>query len=196
MIEKVYLTKSTSPIKVGHRINLALISQDDTCSLYKLVKHHKSYMREWLPWVDYISSKNDFRQLIYYYQNKFHSMGIATMSIHINNTPAGIIGFNYIDWTNLIGGIGYWLGESYQGKGHMSQACKAILNHGFEELNLHKINILCAEKNYRSQNIPKKLNFKVEGLIRQAEWVNDHYNNLLSYSMLKKDWKTSQESFL
>ena len=49
--------------------------------------------------------------------------------------------------------------------------------------------ILCATGNTRSRAIPERLGFTQEGIIRQAERFNDHYNDLVVYGMLASEWK-------
>lgn len=165
------------------------VSLEDSKHLFRLVEQDRTLLRKWLPWVDYINDLNEFKQLIIYYHKKYDTLGVPTMCILIDGTPSGIIGFNYIDWKNKNAAIGYWLGHEFRGKGYMKLACKNLINKGFQELGLHKMNILCASKNYKSQRIPKRLNFKKEGIIREGEWVNDHYNDLYSYSILKHQWE-------
>ena len=54
---------------------------------------------------------------------------------------------------------------------------------------LNRIELKTAVKNLKSQAIPNKLNFKKEGILRQAEFVNNEFVDLYIYSMLKEDWQ-------
>ncbi len=55
-------------------------------------------------------------------------------------------------------------------------------------MGLHRIEIKVATNNLRSQAIPEKLNFRKEGLLRQAELVNNKFLDLYIYSMLSFEW--------
>jgi hypothetical protein len=79
----------------------------------------------------------------------------------------GDIGYHPIDWADRKAEIGYWLGESFQGKGLMTEACKTLITYAFAELGLNKVEIHCAAENIRSCAIPKRLGFTQEG-------INDH----------------------
>lgn len=57
-------------------------------------------------------------------------------------------------------------------------------------MDLNRIEIKAAVKNFKSQAIPEKLNFKKEGILRQAEFVNNEFIDLFIYSILKNEWKT------
>jgi ribosomal-protein-serine acetyltransferase len=84
--------------------------------------------------------------------------------------------------------IGYWLAAPWQGKGIMTTACAALIDHAFKELKLHRVEIRCATGNARSRAIPERLGFVKEGVIRQGEWVNDRFLDLAVYGMLATDW--------
>ncbi|WP_377954695.1 GNAT family N-acetyltransferase [Arthrobacter sp. NPDC057013] len=101
----------------------------------------------------------------------------------------GTIGFNDINKTNKIGTIGYWLGENFQGKGIMSKAFKSVIDYGFKDLGLNKIEVSVAVGNKKSRALPKQFGFILEGEIRQAEWLYDHYVDHVIYGLLSNEWK-------
>ena len=70
---------------------------------------------------------------------------------------AGVIGYDSIDWENRTTEVGYWLGEEHQGKGLVSAACRALVDHAFFELGLNRVVISCATENKRSCAIPERL---------------------------------------
>jgi ribosomal-protein-serine acetyltransferase len=43
--------------------------------------------------------------------------------------------------------------------------------------------------NTKSCAIPERLGFMREGLIREGEWVNDRWLDLLTWGMLEHDWR-------
>lgn len=59
--------------------------------------------------------------------------------------------------------LGYWLDEPYWGKGYMSEAVQAVLNYGFNELQLSLITANCYPHNKRSQQVLKRNGFIYEG---------------------------------
>lgn len=65
--------------------------------------------------------------------------------------------------------LGYWLDEPYWGKGYMSEAVQAVLNYGFNELQLSLITANCYPHNKRSQQVLKRNGFIYEGILHQAE---------------------------
>lgn len=69
--------------------------------------------------------------------------------------------------------VGYWLDEAYWGKGYMSEAVKAVLKFGFEELKLSMITANCYPHNVRSQQVLTRNGFVYEGTLHQAELTHD-----------------------
>lgn len=87
----------------------------------------------------------------------------------------GSIGYLYLDHENKKTEIGYWLGKEYEGKGFITKAAKILINYAFEELGLNKIEIGAASDNIKSRAIPEKLGFKLEGELRDYEYINGRY---------------------
>ena len=109
---------------------------------------------------------------------------------------AGIVGFHRIDWLNRATAIGYWIGEQYQGKGLVTKSCSKVLDYSFGRMGLNRIEIRCASDNIRSRAIPERLGFKEEGLIREAEWLYDHYLDHVIYGMLESQWLSNEKLVL
>jgi hypothetical protein len=68
-----------------------------------------------------------------------------------------------------VGTIGYWLAKSYTGRGFMTAAVKALINQGFQQLELNRIQARVATGNHVSQAVCNRLGLKSEGILRQAE---------------------------
>ncbi|HYE10260.1 MAG TPA: GNAT family protein [Patescibacteria group bacterium] len=105
---------------------------------------------------------------------------------------AGLIGFNNVDWERKCTSFGYWLGESFQGKGIMTKALETFINYAFSTMHLNKIEIPIAEENNRSRALLESFGFQVEGIIRDAEWLYDRYVNHVMYGLLKHEWSARQ----
>ena len=82
----------------------------------------------------------------------------------------------------------YWLAESQQGKGIMTETLKKVIKYIFEKLQLHRIEITCAIGNDRSAALPKKLGFTFEGIARSSGWLYDHFVDMEVYSLVATEW--------
>jgi ribosomal-protein-alanine N-acetyltransferase len=89
--------------------------------------------------------------------------------------------------------LGYGLHDDYKGKGFMSEALEAILQYGFEEMGLNRAEALISPKNTPSINLVTKFGFIKEGIIRNHYFIDNVYEDSISYSLLKSEYKATQE---
>src|SRR5262249_58667401 len=108
--------------------------------------------------------------------------------IWIDGQLSGSIGCHAIEWANRNCSIGYWLDAALQGRGLITRCCAAFLDYLFVDVRLHRVTIQCGTGNHKSCSIPRRLGFEQEGVLRQAEWVNDRWVDLGVWGMLAADW--------
>ncbi|MFD2829652.1 GNAT family N-acetyltransferase [Corticicoccus populi] len=177
--------------KIDDEVSLRLFNKNDAEEFYHLTMTSKPYLKEWLGWLDYVNTVEDTEKNIQSRWDELKANGGYPLSFAIiyNGRIAGTIGFNQIVWANKTGTVGYWLGEDYQGKGIMSRAFQALINYGFDDLKLNRIEVRAASGNDKSTALPVKFGFKEEGVIRQAEWLYNHYVDHVIYGLLSEDMK-------
>lgn len=171
-------------------VSLRLFTKDDAQEFFQLTIDSKAYLKEWLGWLDYTNTVDDTAKHIQARCEEIAANGGYPQSFAIiyKGRIAGTIGFNTMNNASKIGVIGYWLGESFQQKGIMSKALKAVIHYGFHDLKLNRIELHVATENYKSRALPEKFGFKEEGHIRQAEWLYDHYVDHVVYGLLAEEW--------
>ena len=105
--------------------------------------------------------------------------------------PIGGIGLNGVDEFQNMAELGYWLGEKYWRQGIMSEAIKAMLDFGFNKLNLRRIFMYAYVENDGSNRIADKFGFRLEGTriknIRDKATRTIHSDN--GYGLLKEEWE-------
>lgn len=70
----------------------------------------------------------------------------------------------------------------------MTEALREVLNYGFSELKLHRIEALVAESNIPSIRLLKRFGFTKEGTMREDYVVNGVSEDSDCYSLLKWEW--------
>ena len=175
-------------IQVDETISLEFLDETDAVSLLNLVNANRAYLRKWLPWVDSMQTVANFKQYIIDSNKQAVDKTDFGYAIIIDKNIVGRIGMHRINRQNKIGEIGYWLSDDLQGRGIITKCCKALISHGFTTLNLNRIEIKCAVENEKSRAIAEKLQFKQEGILKQAEWLNGKFIDLYLYAMLKEEW--------
>ncbi len=176
--------------KLTEDTELRLLEERHAEELADLIDRNREHLRRWLPWVDTSRTVEDLKNFIRGALEQFaHNMGF-TAGIWHEGRLAGVISYNSIDWENRSVEVGYWLGEEYQGKGLVTAACRALVEHAFGELGLNRVVISCATENEKSCAIPERLGFRREGIERQAEWLYDRFVDHVTYSALASEWPT------
>ena len=175
--------------RIEDGLELRAVDERHAEELAALVRRDIAHLKPWMPWATERYSVEDAREFIRRQIRQYaEDQGFAAL-IFSQSRVAGSIGYNQIDWSNRKADIGYWLGRDFVGRGIMTKACRSLVEHAFRELRLNRVEIYCAVENRRSRCIPERLGFTQEGTHRQAEWVHDHFTDLVSYSMLAREWR-------
>lgn len=98
----------------------------------------------------------------------------------------GATGFNNLSKSHKKAEIGCWLLPEFWGKGIMPEAMQLISNYGFSDLGLHRIEGFVETENRNCKKAMEKLNFQLEGTMRDCEIKNGTYISLDIYARLKE----------
>lgn len=187
-------TKMEFSIKVDEELSLKLRHEEDTVAVFNLVEKNRSHLRPWLPWVDRTLTQEDSKKYIIGELENFKNKKTADFGIFYQEKLVGSMGFNKIDSVNQKAEIGYWIDSDYEGKGIMTKCVTSIINYGFNELNLNRIEIRCSVLNKRSAAIPQRLGFTLEATLREDHKITDpetgvEFTDGLIFGILKKEWQ-------
>jgi len=171
-------------------IKLKVIEESDAEAVYNSIKSNRKRLREWLSWLDKINSLADYKRLIPKVQENCRNGQAFLFGIFYQNEFAGIIDLKFIDTMNKKTSIGYWLDQKFEGKGIMTKSVKALVNFAFTTLQLNRIEITAAVNNEKSNKVVQNAGFVKEGVLRENEWLYDHFEDHNVYSILKSEWKS------
>lgn len=112
-----------------------------------------------------------------------------SLGIWYKGELAGSVGYHYFAWNTRRTEIGFWLGQDFGGKGIMTRSVRKLIEYGFNDLNLNRIEIRCAPGNSKSRRIPERLGFIKEGILRQVSTIHDGILvDMVVYGLLKDEW--------
>ncbi len=100
----------------------------------------------------------------------------------------GTCGYNIWRRRNNSAVIGYDLMQRHWGLGLATEAVGAMLDFGFDHMELNRIEADVTVGNVASQRVLEKLGFTEDGLLRQAGHWRNSYHDLLLYSVLREEW--------
>ena len=178
-------------IPVSETFALTPLELQDAEELFSLTDANRDYLHRWLPWLDSIRRVEDTRAFVRAAQAQSSQNNGAQLAIRYHGRIVGIVGHHQIDWRNRLTSLGYWIGEEFQGRGLVTTACQALMDHAFGEARLNRIEVRCAVGNAKSRAIPQRLGFRQEGVLHDAEWLYDHFVDHIVYAMLARDWTFS-----
>ena len=178
-------------LQIDTQLSVQQLALSDAEDIFALADTSRPYLREWLPWVDATQSPDDTRAFIQSTLDQSAEKKMLACRISFQGRMAGIIGMEPLDWINSITELGYWLEPNAQGHGIMTKTCRALTDYAFTELGFNRVEIRAAPGNLKSRAIPERLGFTQEGILRDAEWLYDHFVDIIVYAMLRRDWDKS-----
>jgi len=85
--------------------------------------------------------------------------------------------------------FGIVIGDKDQwGHGYGSEATKLLLEYGFNQLKLHRIQLMVLDFNERALHVYKKLGFVKEGVQREARIVDGEWHNVILMGLLEREF--------
>lgn len=87
--------------------------------------------------------------------------------------------------------LGYVLfDEQHRGRGYMTEAIAAILDHGFTVMDLLRVEACTSPNNQASIHLIEKFGFQKEGYLRQHFFRDGKHEDSLIYSLLKSEFES------
>ncbi|MEQ8241783.1 GNAT family protein [Fulvivirga sp.] len=96
----------------------------------------------------------------------------------------GAAGLNDISVPHKKSEIGFWLLPDYWRRGIMTEAIPLVINYGFNQLELHRIEGFVETENHSSKHTLEKLGFRHEGTMNDCEIKNGKYISIDIYAIL------------
>jgi ribosomal-protein-alanine N-acetyltransferase len=101
----------------------------------------------------------------------------------------GTCGFTNIYPQHDSAEIGYVINPAYRGKGIAVEAAMRVIDFGFSELGLNRIEAKYIVGNDASRRVMEKLGMSFEGVMRSSMLVKDRYRDIGVFSILKNEFK-------
>jgi len=86
------------------------------------------------------------------------------------------------------GTIGWLLGRKYQGLGLATEAARALITFGFEQLGLHRIAARTGRDNVRSWLLMERLGMRREAHLVESHVVEGAWRDEFIYAILADEW--------
>jgi ribosomal-protein-serine acetyltransferase len=176
-------------LPVDATLDLVLLEPRHAGMLFAVIEESRAHLRRYLPWVDSTRTVADAQAFIAASLDQFARSQALNVGLFAQSALLGMAGYHTIDWPNRRTALGYWLAERWQGHGYMTRAVRTLTTHAFAGLGLNRLEIRAAPENRRSRAVAERLNYRPEGVCRQAEWLHDRFVDHAVYGMLASDWR-------
>jgi RimJ/RimL family protein N-acetyltransferase len=109
-----------------------------------------------------------------------------SFAIEFAGEAVGGLGFQIgIDIARISAEMGYWIGESYWGRGFATQAARATSEWAFDEYKLTRIFALVFSHNTASIRVLEKAGFEREGLLQRSAIKNGSVLDQFLYAKIR-----------
>lgn len=108
------------------------------------------------------------------------------LAIEVDGEAVGGIGLIFgQDIDRRSAEIGYWLSETYWGRGIVTEAVQALTNYAFEQFDLMRIWACVFEWNPGSMRVLEKAGFVCEGVLRKAATKDGQTIDVMMYAIVR-----------
>jgi len=139
-------------------ISIRTYREGDADVLYEAVRESIAEVSPWLPWCHEDYSIEESREFVSTRgksaaDGEWYSFGVFEKD---SGKFLGGVGLNFINRVHLMANLGYWVRSNSVGRGVATSATRLAARFGFEELGLHRIEIVAAVENIASQRVAGK----------------------------------------
>ena len=107
------------------------------------------------------------------------------------DTGAVIGHVNYLQ--TRIPGMGYIFHPDHWGQGYAPEACRAVLDYGFDHLGYERVELWIDETNAASMRVAQKLDFSIKGRIALRYPHETRHHFMFIYGIRRHEWRKDAE---
>ena len=193
--EKIFKVFTNIPTLHTERLSLRAMHPIDAEDMYDYSR--RPAVTKYLLWTEHKNVGYTKDYLFYvgtrYALGDFYDWAIIDLE---SRRMIGTCGFTRIDAANDCAEIGYVLNPDFHGKGYATEAVKKIIDFGFSELSLNRIEARFMKGNEASLRLMQRVGMTFEGYMRDLIFVKGSYRTVGISSILKSEYdklKVSEE---
>ncbi len=175
------------PTLITSRLKLREIQESDLDNIFEYASNS-----DVTPFVifDTHKTKEDSLSFIEFAKNEFRNKTSLIWAIELKEEEKmiGTIDLRGFNNSNRCGEIGYALNKKYWNKGYVTESMKSVIQYGFDQLDLNRIESHCEHENFGSWKVMEKCGLKYEGTLREKVFIKNRFRSMKMYSILKQEW--------
>jgi len=117
--------------------------------------------------------------------------------IYVDGLFAGEINLNSIHRGAFQSGyVGYWIDQRVAGRGYMPESVVLMLQFGFEQVGLHRLQISIIPRNTASRRVVEKLGLRDEGVAQRYLEINGVWEDHVRYAITSEEWALRRDELI
>ena len=178
-------------ILVGSLVRLRGVLDEDLSTLARW-EMDPGRMATLTSWVAPLSEAAARERIAKWSANDKDNLGFAIETLEDPPVLVGNIGLWGARPKDRCATIGIALGRDHIGRGYGTDAMRVIVDYGFRELSLHRIQLDVAPFNLAGVRAYEKAGFVEEGRRRQSVWHDGRWYDEVMMSILEREWAARQ----
>ncbi|MGM9986281.1 MAG: GNAT family N-acetyltransferase [Bacillaceae bacterium] len=172
------------PTLETERLLLRKITLEDVGDMYEYASDHEvTKFVTWYPHQSLIETRSFIEYVLQQYKkNKVAPWGIEYKE---NGKLIGTIDFVWWDKQKRHAEIGYAISKHYWGKGLTTEAASALVQFGFEQMDLVRIQARCLVDNIASKRVMEKIGMSFEEMKKKEILVKGEFKDIEIYAIRK-----------
>ncbi len=160
----------------------------------KLRQRNQNWFQQWESTVpdEFSDGKASFYQIVKNLRVEAKAQRSLPFVMEIDKKIAGQITVANINYGSTRSAyIGYWIAEEFAGKGYTPLAVAMAIDHCFEVLKLHRLEITIRPENLKSLRVVEKLGLRSEGLRPKYLHIDGDWRDHLVFAINKDEYNES-----
>ena len=163
------LSKFPSTIKTARLVLKTVDATDENAKKFlDIINQNRDYLQAWQGHFEYLNSVDDVKRKLAQRKEQQSQNECVLFGIYHNDAPIGRIRFFHIDGDKCE--IGYWLIQSVNGNGYLTEALTALESELFK-FGFNRIVLDIDDGNVKSENVAKRNGYKLEQRLPMASWA-------------------------
>ena len=175
----------TGPLET-RRLRLEPTRGEFAGALWSATERSLNELKRWMSW----ASSSSLQSSIEYAHRAEAGWADGTnwdWTIMVEDEVAGTIGLNRHDalWRSC--NLGYWIRTDLAGRGFATEAGRAVVAYGFDEIGLNRLELVADVDNAASRRVAEKLGFRHEGTKREGAFVDGRGRDVHMFGLIASD---------
>ncbi|MCM3576361.1 GNAT family N-acetyltransferase [Mesobacillus subterraneus] len=175
------------PTLSTERLLLRKFNESDAGDMFEYASEPD--VSKFVPWETHRTIE-DTNEFLNYILTQYKEAKIAPWAIELKQANKVIGTIDFVAWSPIHSRaeIGFILSKGHWGNGIILEAAAKVIQFGFENMKLNRIEAPCMIENIQSQRVLQKLGMRLEGISREKFFIKGKYRDMALYSILKSEY--------